>query len=284
MTVDWMTETIPAGEDDVRRYLQEIRQFPRLTVEQERDLARRCAEGDKEAIRQMVDSNLRLVVSVARDYAGRGVPLMDLVQEGSIGLLVAAKKFDYTLEYRFSTYATKWIRQGVTRCLMNHGLIRVPVHTAEKIRKLQSARRELLQQRGAEPTMEELAAACEMTAEKAEKLLRLDPEVCSLDAPAGDENGTLGLFLENIHAEQPFETLVREELSNLLAALLATLNDRQQQILRLRFGLEDGVCHSLDQVGKLLGISKERARQIEKQAIQKLQKNGSAMGLEDFLE
>ena len=283
MTLDLMTETIPAGEDDVRQYLQEIRQFPLLSPGEERELARRCAAGDKDAIRQMVDSNLRLVVSVARDYVGRGVPMMDLIQEGSIGLLTAAKKFDYTLDYRFSTYATKWIRQGVTRCLMNHGLIRVPAHTAEKIRKLQTTRNELLKEKGAEPTMEELGAACGMSAEKVEKLLRLDPEVCSLDAPAGDEDSTLALFLENTHAEQPFEALVREELSNLLAALLATLNERQQQILRLRFGMEDGICYSLDQVGKQLGISKERARQIEKQAIGKLQKNGSAMGLEDFL-
>ena len=284
MTADWMTEQIPAGEDDVRRYLHEIRRFPRLSVEEERELARRCAAGDEEAIRRMVDSNLRLVVSVARDYAGRGVPMMDLIQEGSIGLLSAAKKFDYTLEYRFSTYATKWIRQGVTRCLMNHGLIRVPVHTAEKIRRLQSVRSELLLQKGTEPTMEELAAACEMTPERADKLLRLDPEVCSLDAPAGEEDGTLGLLLENVRAEQPYESLVREELSHLLEELMAMLNDRQQQILRLRFGMEDGVCYSLDQVGKMLGISKERTRQIEKQAIEKLQKNGSAMGLEDFLE
>ena len=284
MTLDLMTETIPAGEDDVRQYLQEIRQFPLLSPGEERELARRCAAGDKDAIRQMVDSNLRLVVSVARDYVGRGVPMMDLIQEGSIGLLTAAKKFDYTLDYRFSTYATKWIRQGVTRCLMNHGLIRVPAHTAEKIRKLQTTRNELLKEKGAEPTMEELGAACGMSAEKVEKLLRLDPEICSLDAPAGDEDSTLALFLENTHAEQPFEALVREELSNLLAALLATLNERQQQILRLRFGMEDGICYSLDQVGKQLGISKERARQIEKQAIGKLQKNGSAMGLEDFLQ
>ena len=148
MTLDLMTETIPAGEDDVRQYLQEIRQFPLLSPGEERELARRCAAGDEDAIRQMVDSNLRLVVSVARDYVGRGVPMMDLIQEGSIGLLTAAKKFDYTLEYRFSTYATKWIRQGVTRCLMNHGLIRVPAHTAEKIRKLQTARNELLKEKG----------------------------------------------------------------------------------------------------------------------------------------
>ena len=284
MTLDLMTETIPAGEDDVRQYLQEIRQFPLLSPGEERELARRCAAGDEDAIRQMVDSNLRLVVSVARDYVGRGVPMMDLIQEGSIGLLTAAKKFDYTLDYRFSTYATKWIRQGVTRCLMNHGLIRVPAHTAEKIRKLQTARNELLKEKGAEPTMEELGAACGMSGEKVEKLLRLDPEVCSLDAPAGDEDGTLALFLENAQAEQPFEALVREELSNLLAALLATLNERQQQILRLRSGMEDGICYSLDQVGKKLGISKERAQQIEKQAIDKLRKSGSAMGLEDFLQ
>lgn len=284
MTLDHMTDTIPAGEDDVRRYLQEIRQFPLLSIEEERELARRCAEGDKDAIRRMVDCNLRLVVSVARDYVGRGVPMMDLIQEGSIGLLTAAKKFDYTLDYRFSTYATKWIRQGITRCLMNHGLIRVPVHTGEKIRKLQLTRQALLQDHGREPTMEELAKECTMTVDKVEKLLRLDPEICSLDAPAGDEDSTLALFLENTHAEQPFEALVREELSNLLAALLATLSDRQQQVLRLRFGMEDGVCYSLDQVGKMLGISKERARQIEKQAIERLQKNGSAMGLEDFLE
>ena len=284
MTADWMTEEITAGEDDVRSYLRQIRRFPRLTPEQERDLARRCAAGDEDAIRRMVDCNLRLVVSVAREYAGRGVPMMDLIQEGSIGLLAAAKKFDYTRDYRFSTYATKWIRQGVTRCLMNHGLIRVPVHTAEKIRKLQTTRSALLQEKGTEPTIEELALACDMTAEKADQLLRLDPEVCSLDAPAGEEDGTLGLLLENVQAEQPYESVVREELSCLLEALMSALNERQRYIVQLRYGMTDGTCYSLEQVGKMLGISKERARQIEKQAMDKLQKSGSAMGLEDFLE
>ncbi|MDD6199807.1 MAG: sigma-70 family RNA polymerase sigma factor, partial [Firmicutes bacterium] len=136
------------SEDDVSQYLSEIRQYPRLTPEEERELAKRCAEGDEDAIRKMVNSNLRLVVSVAREYAGRGVPMMDLIQEGSIGLLAAAKKFDYTLDYRFSTYATKWIRQGITRCLTGHGLIRVPVHTAEKIRKITAVQSALLQESG----------------------------------------------------------------------------------------------------------------------------------------
>lgn len=284
MTVDLLDNQLSTGEDDVRQYLQEIRSYPLLTAREERDLARRCAEGDEEAIRKMVNSNLRLVVSIARDYAGRGVPMMDLVQEGSIGLLVAAKKFDHTLDYRFSTYATKWIRQGVTRCIANHGIIRVPVHTSELMRRVQTARRALLQANGTEPTVRELALACDMTEDKVERLLQLTPEVCSLDAPAGEEDGTLALFLENATAEQPYETLVREELTHIIGDLLQTLNDRQQQLLRLRFGMEDGVCYSLEQIGTILGVSKERARQIEKQAIEKLKRNSLAKGLEDFLE
>ena len=148
---------VSAGEDDVRQFLREIREYPRLTAEQERDLAKRCAEGDEDAIRQMVNSNLRLVVSIAREYTGRGVALLDLIQEGSIGLLAAARKFDYTMDCRFSTYATKWIRQGVTRCLMNHaGPIRVPLHTAEKIRKIQAARTALRQETGRNPAWRRL--------------------------------------------------------------------------------------------------------------------------------
>lgn len=284
MTVDFMTEHLSAGEDDVRQYLHEIRRYPLLSAQEERELARRCAEGDEDAIRRMVNSNLRLVVSVAREYAGRGVPMMDLVQEGSIGLLVAAKKFDYTLEYRFSTYATKWIRQGVSRCLANHGLIRVPVHTSEKMRRILAVKNKLLQDRGCEPTLEEIAAECAMTPEKVEQLLLLTPQTCSLEAPAGDEDGTLGVMLENILAEQPYEMLVREELNRIISDLLTTLNDRQQQLLRLRYGMVDGKCYSLEQIGSILGISKERARQIEKQAIDKLKKNSVSMGLEDFLE
>ena len=278
------TTPVSAGEDDVRQYLHEIRQFPRLTPEEEKSLARRCAEGDEDAIRQMVNSNLRLVVSIAREYAGRGVALLDLVQEGSIGLLVAARKFDYTLDFRFSTYATKWIRQGVTRCLMNHaGIIRVPLHTAERIRKVMAAAANLAQTNETEPTAAEIAEVTGIPEDKVSQLLQLTPEVCSLDVSAGEDDTTLASLLEDIHAPQPQEELVRRELERTIELLLAALNDRQRQILRLHYGMEDGICYSLEQIGTKLGISKERARQIEKQAMEKLQEMGNGMGLEDFL-
>ena len=275
---------VSAGEDDVRQYLHEIRQFPRLSPEEERILAKRCAEGDEEAIRQMVNANLRLVVSIAREYAGRGVALLDLIQEGSIGLLVAARKFDYTLEYRFSTYATKWIRQGVTRCLMNHaGIIRVPLHTAERIRKVMAAAASLEQLQETPPTPAEIAEITDIPEEKVRQLLQLAPEVCSLDIPAGEDDTTLASLLEDIHAPQPQEELVRRELERTIESMLSVLNDRQRQILRLHYGMEDGICYSLEQIGTKLGISKERARQIEHQAMHKLQEMGNGMGLEDFL-
>ena len=280
------TDTIvSAGEDDVRLFLREIREFPRLTIEEERSLARRCAEGDEDAIRHMVNSNLRLVVSIAREYAGRGVALLDLIQEGSIGLLVAARKFDYTLEYRFSTYATKWIRQGVTRCLLNHaGLIRVPLHTAERMRKIDVTRTTLRQELGEEPTAAQIAATSGIPESKVEELTQLMPEVFSLDIPTGEgDEGSLHTLLEDIQAPQPYEELVRRELERTIQMLLSTLNDRQQRILRLHFGMEDGTCHSLEDIGRMLNISKERVRQIERQAMDKLQKNGESLGLEDFL-
>ena len=275
---------VSAGEDDVRQYLHEIRQYPRLTAEEERKLAMGCAAGDPEAIRAMVNSNLRLVVSVAREYAGRGVPLLDLIQEGSMGLLVAAKKFDYTMEYRFSTYATKWIRKGVTRCIMNHaGLIRVPVHTAERIRKVMAAKA-ALQQEGLVPTEEDIAERSGIPAGKVRELMGLLPEICSLDMPLQeDEDGTLQLLIEDENTPQPFETLVREEMKHTLEQLLGMLTERQQQVLRLHYGMEDGNCRSLEEIGKLLGVSKERARQIERQAMDKLQKLGADLGLEDYL-
>ena len=244
-----------------------------------------CKAGNEEAVRKMVNANLRLVVSVAREYADRGVPLLDLCQEGSIGLLIAAKNFDYTLEFRFSTYATKWIRQRITRYINNHaGLIRVPEHTAERVRKLLFVRSELLKQLQRMPTLEELAESCGINRQRAEELLGYAPEVCSLDAPLGaEEESTLAILLEDTQTPQPFERLVRQELKDTIEGLLDKLEPRQSQVLRLRFGMDDGVCYSLEDVRKMLGVSKERVRQIEQQAIKKLSKMSAQLGLEDFL-
>ena len=214
------------------------------------------------------------------------MPLLDLIQEGSIGLLVAARKFDYTLDFRFSTYATMWIRQGVTRCLMNHaGLIRVPVHTAERMRKVETAKAMLIQETGEMPTVEQIAQRCGIPEGKVRQLLQIIPEICSLDSPTGDgDEGSLLVLLEDVHAPQPQEELVRRELVEIMNRLLSMLSERQQEILRLRFGMEDGNCYSLEEIRVRLGISKERVRQIEKQAMEKLQKLGAGLGLEDFLE
>ena len=280
------TAPLPTGEDDVSVYLALIREFPRLTQEEERELAQKCALGHEDAIRTMVCANLRLVVSVAREYAGRGIPLLDLIQEGSIGLLTAARKFDYTMEFRFSTYATKWIRQAISRYLMNHGsLIRIPAHTAEKIRAVMQISKQLQLELSREPSEAEIAQRMEIPEKKVREYISLIPEICSLDAPTGEEeDSSLQGLLEDLQASQPYEELVRREMKATLNSLMATLNERQQQVLRLHYGMEDGICYSLEQIGNKLGISKERARQIEHQAMDKLRKQGTDLGLEDFLE
>lgn len=273
-------------EEDVHQYLREIGSYPLLTAQQELEIAKQCAVGDEDAIRTMVNSNLRLVVSIARDYAGRGIPLPDLIQEGSIGLLIAAQKFDYTMQCRFSTYATKWIRQSITRYLLNHaGVIRVPRQTMEKMRKILAIKAALFQENGQTPTVEEIAERSGDTTDKVAQLLSLVPETCSLDAPTGESDaGTLQLLLEDVHAPQPQEALVRRELKKIMEQLLQTLSPRQQQVLRLRFGMEDDECCTFEKIGQRLGISKERARQIERQALDRLYVNSTAHGLEDFLE
>lgn len=281
-----LEETFSGSDGDLRQYLREIRQYPQLNAQQERELAMRCAKGDEDAIHEMVNSNLRLVVSVVKKYAGQGVPLMDLIQEGNIGLLVAAKKFDYTLDYRFSTYATKWIRQSARRCVFNHGgVIRVPVHTAEHVRKLHALQSAYQQKNGAPPPLSQLAAETGLTEEKVRQLLQLNPQMLSLDEPTGEnENSTPEEFLEVRQTPEPLEELARQQMEATMSDLLKQLSPRQQEVLRLHFGLEDGVCLSLEKIGAQMGVSKERVRQIERQALDKLQKLGDAQGLGDYLD
>ena len=278
-----LSKEAPESED-ISQYLKEIRCNPRLTQEQEVELAKLCATGDRDAIRAMVSGNLRLVVSIAREYTGRGVPLLDLIQEGSIGLLIAAQKFDYTRDLKFSTYATKWIRQGVTRCIMNHsGLIRVPIRAAERLKKIVYARNELRQELEYEPDAAQIAQRADMPQEKVAEYLALLPEVCSLDAPAGEGEDTLQMLLQDAHAPQPHEELVRKELEQNMQSLLSMLTQRQQQVISLRFGFADGTCYTYEAIAQKLGISKERARQVEGEAVQKLQKRSAGLGLEEFL-
>ena len=285
MTVPQENMAISAGEDSMRQYIRDIRKFPRLTPEEERQLAMQCVAGDEDAIRKMVVSNLQLVVSVAREYNGRGVPLLDLIQEGSIGLIYAARKFDHTRNVRFSTYATQWIQQGVARCVMHHnGMIRIPHYTAEKMNKVLRVKNELLQQWGREPEMGEIAAYCEMDAEKVQELLSLCPNVCSLDTPVGaDGSDELQILIEDLEAPQPQEELVRTELKNTMQQLLSQLTQRQQEILRLHYGMSGEEPWSLEKIAGKLELSKERVRQIERQAMEKLKTMGADFGLEDYL-
>lgn len=273
-----------AGEENMGTFMREIRSIPLLSPQQEQALAKRCAEGDEEAIRQLVQANLRLVVSVAKEYAGRGVSVLDLIQEGCIGLLAAAKKYDYTKDCRFATYATLWIRQGMSRYLENQGsVIRVPAYTAEMLRKINTAQTALRQSADREPTVEEIGEYCGFEPEKVRRLLQLQPQTFSLDAPVGEDD-TVAVLVEDVHSPQPQERLIHQALAETMEKLLSMLTPRQAQVLRLHYGMDDGICCSLEQIGAQLGISKERARQIEKQAMERLKQLGADIGLEDFLE
>ena len=288
-----MTETplvnentpVSAGEDDLRQYLRDVGMYPLLTQEEEIALAKLCAQGDAEAIRLLTVSNLRLVVKLAREYSGRGIPLKDLIQEGSLGLFHAAEKFDYTKQCRFSTYATKWIRQSIDRCLLEHGsLIHIPRQKMEKIRKYLAIRTALMQELEEEPTFLQIAERSGDSPELVEEYLNMVPDIHSLNAPVGeDDDGSLQILIENLQAPQPHEEMVKRELNLAIEAALQELNERQQRVLRLRFGMEDGINHSFASVGEKLNISKERARQLEQQALDRLLKNSAGQGLEDFL-
>jgi RNA polymerase primary sigma factor len=269
-------------EEDMRQFMEEVRSIPLLTAQEEKDLACRSAVGDEEAIRQLVNSNLRLVVAIARRYYTGAVPLLDLIQEGAIGLLTAARRFDYTRDVRFSTYATKWIRQGVLRCADSGNPIRMPAHMADMLRRVSEAQTELRTELGAEPQLQQIADLCHLSVDKVEQLLQLQPKTCSLDASIGEED--MEIPVEKLHGHEPHQQLVREELIRTLEQLMSKLTPRQRHILRLRNGMEDGKCHSLSGIAEMLGISKERVRQVEKQAMDKLRTWGSDVGLEDFLE
>jgi len=264
-------------EDALQQYLKQIKKIPLLTAAEELELAKSCATGDSEAIRQMVLSNLRLVVSVARKYDKPGIDLLDLIQAGNDGLLFAAGKFDYTLGNRFSTYATKCIRGYIQSYLADCvPLIRMPEYADAKLRKVQEVRSALHQKLEREPKTEEIAKACGLSAEDVAECLSWVREICSLDAPIDEDGGTLVDLLADSQAVNPEEDLIRWSTVEIL---FRELLPREQQLLRLRYGMEDGVTHSLAEVGEILGISKEGARQMEQRIMDKLRKIGLKLGL-----
>ena len=272
-------------EDPVRMYLKEIGNVPLLTSEEEVELAKRVEQGDEEAKKKLTEANLRLVVSIAKKYVGRGMPFLDLIQEGNMGLMKAVDKFDYTKGYKFSTYATWWIRQAITRGIADTGrTIRVPVHMVETINKTLRMTRQLLQELGREPTPEEVAAELGVPVSKVREVLKISRDPVSLDTPIGEEDDShLGDFIEDDSAQSPADSaafsMMREELDN----ALNSLTEREKQVVRLRFGLEDGRPRTLEEVGKEFNVTRERIRQIEAKALRKLRHPSRSKKLKDFL-
>ena len=273
-------------DDPVRLYLKEIGRVPLLTSEREHELAERMAEGDVEAKKALVEANLRLVVSIAKRYVGRGMFFLDLIQEGNLGLMKAVDKFDYTKGYKFSTYATWWIRQAITRAIADQArTIRIPVHMVETINKVIRVSRQLLQELGHDPSAEEIAEEMGMPVEKVRDILKIAQEPVSLETPIGEEEDShLGDFIEDHDAPAPADaasfTLLREQLDE----VLETLTLREKKVLELRFGLEDGRSRTLEEVGQHFGVTRERIRQIEAKALRKLRHPSRSKRLKDFLE
>ena len=275
-----------ATSDPVRLYLREIGKVELLTAEQEVSLARRIEAGDEAARRQLVEANLRLVVSIARRYAGRGMSLLDLIQQGNLGLIRAVEKFDYHRGFKFSTYATWWIRQAITRGLADQArTIRVPVHVVETINKVMRAQRKLLQDSGRDPTPEEIGAAMGISADKVRETLKVSQAPVSLETPVGEEgDAQLGDFLEDVAAPAPPVAVEGVLQSEELVAVLGLLTRRERAVLELRFGLRDGKPQTLEEVGRQFGLTRERIRQIEAQTLAKLKAYRDSQGLRDFLE
>ena len=271
-------------EDPVRMYLKEIGNVPLLTTEQEVALAKRVEEGDEDAKKALTEANLRLVVSIAKKYVGRGMPFLDLIQEGNMGLMKAVDKFDYTKGYKFSTYATWWIRQAITRGIADTGrTIRVPVHMVETINKTLRMTRTLLQELGREPTPEEVAARLNVPVSRVREVLKISRDPVSLDTPIGEDDSHLGDFIEDDSALSPADSAAFSMLRAELSTALESLTDRERQVVRLRFGLEDGRARTLEEVGKEFNVTRERIRQIEAKALRKLRHPSRSKRLKDFL-
>jgi RNA polymerase primary sigma factor len=281
--------SVPPGvkiNDPVRMYLKEIGRVDLLSAEEEIQLANRIEAGDEEAKRRLAEANLRLVVSIAKRYVGRGMLFLDLIQEGNMGLIKAVEKFDYRKGFKFSTYATWWIRQAITRAIADQArTIRIPVHMVETINKLIRVQRQLLQDLGREPTPEEIGEDMDLSPDKVREILKIAQEPVSLETPIGEEDDShLGDFIEDQDATSPSEHAAYELLKEQLEDVLDTLTDREENVLRLRFGLDDGRTRTLEEVGKVFGVTRERIRQIEAKALRKLRHPSRSKRLKDFLE
>ncbi len=280
--------SVPDGvnmEDPVRMYLKEIGKVPLLSAEEEMELAKRIEAGDDEAKKRLSEANLRLVVSIAKRHVGRGMQLLDLIQEGNLGLIKAVEKFDYRKGYKFSTYATWWIRQAITRAIADQArTIRIPVHMVETINKLVRTSRQLLQELGREAAPEEIAERMELPVEKVREVMKISMEPVSLETPIGEEEDShLGDFIQDDHVPVPAEAAAFTMLQEQLEEVLSTLSERESKVLRLRFGLDDGRARTLEEVGKEFNVTRERIRQIEAKALRKLKGRGRSSKLKDYL-